>query len=85
MEQGTCPECGAINGQHNARRCSRITLAEAQKAIIDTEQRWIELNSRTAKIYQESILRLKTKLDLFQGKVSILKHENNQLRKKLKK
>jgi hypothetical protein len=85
MEQSRCPECGAINGKHNARRCTRTTLAEAQQQIIETEQRWIALNVKHSQMYHATIRRLKMKIDLLQGKVSVLKHENNQLRKSLKK
>jgi hypothetical protein len=81
VEENKCPECGGINGGHSNRRCSLMTLEYAQQEIIDTEQKWIKINATQAKISQGVAMRLRNMIVLFQGKVAVLKAENNKLRK----
>lgn len=80
-----CPECGGLRGGHSNRRCSLMTLGYAQQEIINVEQRWIKLTCRQSSVFQKEYDRLKKSISNIQGKISVLKHENNQLRKKIKK
>ncbi len=79
-----CPECGGLRGGHGNRRCSLMTLEYAQQEIINVEQRWIKLNVMTSSNWQKDRDKLKKQIDFYQSKVAVLKHENNQLRKKLR-
>lgn len=77
----TCPECGGLKGRHANRKCSLMTLEYAQQEIINVEQWWIEMHSKKHSFWQKERLRLSTTITFYQGKVAVLKHENNQLRK----
>lgn len=81
IQEDKCPECGGLRGGHANRRCSLMTLEYAQQEIINVEQRWIRLGIDAHRQYQKSFDRLKKQIIMLQGKVAILKHENNKLRK----
>ena len=78
-----CPECGGLRGGHGNRRCPLMTLEYAQQEIINVEQRWIRLNGKIGSNWQKDKNKLKKQISFYQGKVAVLKHENNTLRKKL--
>jgi predicted RNase H-like nuclease (RuvC/YqgF family) len=61
-----------------------MNLEYAQQEIINVEQRWIKIQSETISNWQKDKARLKSKIDFFQSKLAALKHENNQLRRKIK-
>lgn len=79
-----CPECGGLRGGHSQRKCSLMTLEYAQQQIINVEQRWIKLTTQTHSNWQKDRVRLKKQIDFLQSKLVAIKHENNQLRKKIK-
>jgi hypothetical protein len=76
-----CPECGGLNGGHGNRRCSLMTLEYAQQEIINVEQKWIKINAGQCAINNSVVDRLKKLITFTQGKVAVLKAENNKLRK----
>lgn len=80
-----CPECGGLRGRHANRRCSLMTLEYAQQEIINVEQKWIKHNADIGSNWQKDRNKLKKIIAFYQGKVAVLKHENNQLRKKSSK
>ncbi len=78
-ENNRCPECGRhselINFRH-LKNCSLIDLDSAKfylKFVHEQQKRYLDRISRFAKEAQK-----------WEGKYRIVKHENNQLRKKLK-
>jgi hypothetical protein len=82
MQEKKCPECGGLNGGHSNRRCPLMTLEYAQQEIINVEQKWLKVIATMNRNKDVVFNRLKTLITFFQGKVSMLKAENNKLRKK---
>lgn len=82
VEPKPCPECGGLRNGHGNRRCSLMTLEYAQQEIINVDQRWIKWSSESSAGFQKQYYRLKKEIAFLQGKISVLKHENNKLRKK---
>ena len=82
VEPKPCPECGGLRGGHGNRRCSLMTLKYAQEEIINVEQRWLKWISERMSINQKNYAQFKKEIGFLQGKISILKHENNKLREK---
>lgn len=77
-EETKCPECKAYHGQHSPQ-CSNITLDEAKRQLAQyyelwlTKEMWVRKRSN---MWREQAERWK-------GKFIEVKHENNQLRKKV--
>lgn len=58
-----------------------MTLEYAQQEIINVEQKWIKVNSEQSKHFCNARDRLINAVSAGQGKIAVLKHENNKLRK----
>jgi len=77
MIQHKCPECKSFNGHHP--KCSLITFDEAKKQLVQYYDLWLEKEKWVRK--RSNMFRhLSNK---WKGKFYEVKHENNQLRKKL--
>lgn len=80
-ERKPCPDpkCGAFMGHHP--QCDLIDLEEAKKQLQAYYKLWLEkemwARGRVKHAHEE--------INKWKGKVAILKHENNQLRKKVAK
>jgi hypothetical protein len=84
-----CPECGAYDG--HGIECELKTPAEWRAAALQYHKAWNESEKPVRERYKEryehwdrSIRKACEQVTHWQGKFRIVKHENNQLRKKLK-
>lgn len=81
-----CPECEALNGHHPL--CNRMDCETAKSELRRYYQCWLEIeNKRRQSLVEaeEKVRRFKDHATLWQGKYQIVKHENNVLRRKLRR
>lgn len=79
-EETNCPECGYRSNSEGATHtstCSLIDLRSAKLHLKDARF-WSELYSKRISVFMAQAQR-------WEGKFRIVCHENNQLRKKLRK
>lgn len=74
-----CPECAACNGKH-VLACSQQTFEEMRAKVVHYHAAWLEQMKRNGLCG----IRLRKEVTLWQGKHALLRHENNNLRKKLR-
>lgn len=72
------PKCGAYTG--HSPFCSLATAEYKAEQMVQYYSAWL----RDVSHYREKAERLREQVTLWQGKFAILKHENNQLRKKIR-
>ena len=88
-EPKKCIECGAYNG--HSPKCSLMDEAYAKSELKRYYEAWLEMETKFKHRLSSAnnknevrINRMKIELDRWKGKFLTVKHENNQLRKKLK-
>lgn len=86
--QENCIECGAYTG-HNPK-CSLMSEDYAKLELARYYDAWLKMETECRKrietnnvLNQKRILKMKDELMMWKGKFMTVKHENNQLRKKL--
>lgn len=77
-EPDRCPECDALKG--HGVKCSRMTTEEKAAMAMQYYDSWMKTHDH----YRELCKRLREQVTLWQGKHALLRHENNQLRRKLR-
>lgn len=85
MEQVKCPECGAYKG--HSPKCSLMDEACAKEMLKEYYQAWLEIEMKHrnyAKGLYDQIKKAKKEAEFWKGKFTVIKNENNKLRKKLK-
>jgi len=75
-----CPECNALNGDHHPR-CSLMDGEAAKRELLHYYEAWLKVETQR----RESARRYREQVTLWQGKHELLRHENNALRRKLRK
>lgn len=81
-----CEECKAYGGRHSFD-CSKVDLAEAKRQVLNYREGWDRLRKdqyALEKRCQDKVRKAKAEQVLWHGKYMLVKHENNQLRKKQK-
>ena len=86
MSQETkCPGCGAYKG--HAPFCDLIDFETAKKDLKMYHETWLEMEMKhrayADRLYQV-INKKKKEAEFWKGKYTVVKHVNNQLRKKIK-
>lgn len=81
-----CEECGAFTYEHNPKECHSPLCSQATIEEKDANIRYLNqlLRDERERVHKR-INWWRTELTSIQGKLRIVIHENNQLRKKLKK
>ncbi len=83
-----CSECGGYTG--HSPKCSLMSEDYAKSELARYYDIWLKMETECRKrieannvLNQRRILRMKDELMIWKGKFMTVKHENNQLRKKL--
>jgi len=82
-EEKKCIECGAYKG--HSPKCSLMGEAYAKKTLIDYYEAWLEMETKHRKYADRLYKRievLKKEAEFWKGKYTVVKNENNKLRKK---
>jgi hypothetical protein len=80
-----CKKCSALNNYHHPR-CPNISHKQAKEELIRYYDLWLkkeEIKQEDYEQRQKTYLRLRKEATFWQGKYSIVKNENNILRKKV--
>lgn len=85
MKQTKCIECDALNGEHSPL-CSLNTpeqIKEHLRVYFEAYQVRSDWVNTMRQHFNKRLSYYNSQIEPLQGKIAVLKHENNQLRKKL--
>ena len=85
MEEEKCPECGGYTG--HSPLCSLMSGDDAKRMLADYYALWLAKENDTRdrlEIRQSMVRKARHEAEFWKGKFMVVKHENNQLRKKIK-
>ena len=74
-----CPECGSYDTDSHTPFCSQQTIEQLRKQVKIYYDAWLTNQNS----YTHNRRRMNEEITKWRGKNAILRHENNQLRKKL--
>ncbi|MBK7362755.1 MAG: hypothetical protein IPJ01_10705 [Micavibrio sp.] len=86
MEQVKCPECGAY--KRHAPECSLMDEACAKEMLKQYYRTWLEMETKHREYANRLYKRIevvKKDAEFWKGKFTVVKNENNTLRKKVSK